>query len=166
MRGMRTVNENAVQKSRFSRQEIAELLAEYEQQFKIYPSQRMITEELEIPRSKLQHWLERKDSINADPEVVAFFESPSGSAFLHRLVLGAHFVMTHTGSCSVRHVCQYLELTGLNRFVASSYRPQCKVATRMEAAVAEFGAAETQRLAEGMEKKAITICQDETFPAG
>ncbi len=94
---------------RLTRQEIAEKLAEYEKALQVCPSQRQITEELGIPRSTLQHWLTRKDSIDADPEVTAFFESPVGTAFLHRLVVGAHFVMTLLGPCGIRLVCQYFE---------------------------------------------------------
>ena len=94
---------------RLSRQEIAEKLAEYEKALQGYPSQRQITEELGIPRSTLQHWLSRKESIDAEPDVTAFFESPVGTAFLHRLVVGAHFVMTLLGPCGIRLVCRYFE---------------------------------------------------------
>ena len=148
---------------RLTRQEIAEQLAEYEKAMQTCPSQRQITEELGIPRSTLQHWLKRKDSIDADPQVTAFFESPAGTAFLHRLVLGAHFVMTLQGPCGIRLVCRYLELTGLDRFVASSYCPQHKVSVQMEEAVVEFDKAEKDRLAEGMRPQQIAICEDETF---
>lgn len=49
-------------------------------------SQREIVEKLGIPRSTLRHWLKRKNAIDAAPEVIEFFESPVGTAFLHRLV--------------------------------------------------------------------------------
>jgi hypothetical protein len=111
----------------------------------------------------LQHWIERKDSINEDPLITAFFESPSGTAYMHRLALGAHFVMTLMGSCSVRHVCQFLELTGLDRFIASSYGAQHKVSGELERVIIEFGQKEKCRLAEGMSHKEITVCEDETF---
>ncbi|MCP4166995.1 MAG: hypothetical protein GY759_14055 [Chloroflexi bacterium] len=75
------------------------------------PSQRQVAEELAIPRSTLQHWLKRKEQIDADPALVAFLESPTGVAFLHRLVLAAHFVITLMGPCGVRMVCLFLELT-------------------------------------------------------
>jgi lambda repressor-like predicted transcriptional regulator len=35
-------------------------------------SQRQLAEESGIPRSTLQHWLERRDTLNADPVVVVF----------------------------------------------------------------------------------------------
>jgi len=120
-------------------------------------------EELGIPRSTLQYWIERKDAIDADPVVTAFFESPSGTAYMHRLALGAHFVMTLTGSCSVRHVCQFFELSGLDRFLASSYGAQQKVSGELQRCIIEFDEEEKHRLAEKMSYKEITVCQDETF---
>jgi hypothetical protein len=126
-------------------------------------SQRQVAEELGLPRSTLQHWLERRDVLEADPVVVAFFESPAGAAFLHRLVLAAHLVMTLVGPCGIRLVCLFLELTGLHVFVAASYGPQHQVSVAIEKAVGEFDQAEKQRLAQGMTPKPITVCQDETF---
>jgi len=111
----------------------------------------------------MQHWLKRKDSIDADPDVINFFESSAGTAFLHRLVLGAHFVMTLIGANSPRQVCQFFELTGLDRFIASSYGSQQKVSVQMEEAIIDFSKEETSRLAKGMKPKEITVCEDETF---
>ena len=148
---------------RLSRQEVAKKLSEYEKAIQSCPSQRQIAEEIDIPRSTIQHWLNRKDSIDADQEVIAFFESPAGTAFLHRLVLGAHFVITQLGPCGIRFVCQYLELTGLDRFVASSYGTQQRVSVQMEQALVEFDKEEKMLLAEGMKPKEITVCQDENF---
>lgn len=153
----------ATKSKRWGRAEIAQKMAEFEQSYQQTPSQRQGAEALEIPRTTLQHWLTRRDSIEADPEVVAFFESPVGVAFLHRLVLAAHFVMTLMGPCGVRRVCLFLELTGLEQFVAASYGPQRKVSVGMEETVVEFGQEEKKRLTGGMKPKQITICEDETF---
>ena len=122
-----------------------------------------MVEQLEVPQSTLQHWLRRKEGIDADPKVVAFFESPEGVTFLHRLVLGAHFVMTLLGPCGVRLVCTYLEITGLDHFVASSYGAQRKVTVAMGQATIEFGEAEEKRLGTNMKPKQITVAEDETF---
>ena len=123
----------------------------------------MLLEQLGIPRSTLQHWLKRRDGIDADPDLVAFFESPVGVAFLHRLVLAAHFVITMVGPCGIRLVCLFLELTGLDRFVAASYGSQQKVSGEMEKAIVTFDLEERKRLAFGMSPKKISICEDETF---
>jgi len=149
--------------NRLSRLEIAQKLSEYKKAIQSCTSQRQIAEEIDIPRSTIQHWLNRKDSIDAAPEVAAFFESPAGTAFLHRLVLGAHFVITQLGHCGIRLVCQYVELTGLDRFVASSYGTQQKVSVQMEQGIVEFDKEGKKRLAEGMKPKEISICQDENF---
>ena len=106
-----------------TRSEIAEELLIYETAIASNPdaSHRDIIEEIGISRSTLKHWLNRKDAIDAAPEVVNFFESPVGTAFLHRLVSGLHFVFTLCNPCGILPVCLYLELTGLDRFVGSSY---------------------------------------------
>ena len=156
-------NREGNSKKHWSREEVAGKIIDFEQAAKHFASQRQLAEELEIPRSTLQHWLKRKDSIDAAPEVVAFFESPAGVAFLHRLVLAAHFVMTLLGPCGIRLVCMFLELSGLDRFVAASYSSHQEVSTAMEEAVVEFDKEEKRHLAEEMEPKKVTVCQDETF---
>jgi len=124
-------------------------------------SQRQHAEHRAVPRSTLQHWLTRQDTIDTSPAVVAFFESPDGVAFLHRLVLAAHFVMTLLGPCGIRLVGVFLALTGLARFVAASYGPQQHVSVAMEEAVVACGQEERPRLAEGMAPQKIPVCQDE-----
>jgi hypothetical protein len=158
------VQEVAASKSkRWSRVEVAQKMAEYEQGYQQTPNQRQWAEELEIPRTTLQHWLMRRDSIDADPELVAFLESSTGVAFLHRLVLAAQFVITLLGPGGIRLVCLFLELSGLDQFVAASYGSQQKVTVAMEEALVEFGRQEQQRLGKDMEPKQITVCEDETF---
>jgi hypothetical protein len=82
---------------------------------------------------------------------------------MHRLVLGAHFAMTLLGSCSTRQVCKFFELTGLDRFIASSYGTQQKVAVKIEESIADYDNEEKSRLAKTMTPKEITTCEDETF---
>jgi len=141
---------------------VADSLAKFESANDI-KSQRQVTEEIGIPRSTLQYWLTRKKHIDAEPELISFFESPVGTAFLHRLVLGAHFVITMSGSGSTRHVCQLFELTGLDQFIASSYGAQYNVSVEMEQAIINFDHFEKERLAASMPSKEISVCEDETF---
>lgn len=148
---------------RWSRQEVAEKMAEYDQAYLQTPSQRQLAEQLGVPRATLQHWLARKKDIETDPDLVAFFESPVGMAFLHRLVLAAHLVITLVGPGGIRLVGLFLELTGLNQFVAASYRPHWQVSVALEQAIDEFDQAEKDRLGQRMEPKQITVCEDETF---
>lgn len=142
---------------------MAEKMTEYDQKYLQTPSQRQLAEQLGVPRTTLQHWLARKNEIEVEPELVAFFESPVGVAFLHRLVLAAHVVITLMGSGGIRLVCLFLELTGLNQFVASSYRPHWQVSVALEQAIAEFDQEEKDRLGQTMKSKQITVCEDETF---
>ena len=110
---------NEKQTNHWSRQEVAEKFSELEAQVRINPdtSQRQLAEELGIPRTTLQYWIKRKEEIDADPEIIRFFESPVGLAFLHRLILAIHFVLVMLAGGSPRKVTQFLELAGLDRFV-------------------------------------------------
>jgi len=72
-------------------------------------------------------------------------------------------VMTLLGASSVRHVCHFFELTGLDQFIASSYGSQQKVSVQLEESTIKFSKEETIRLAKKMKPKEITVCQDETF---
>lgn len=148
---------------RWKRLEIAEKVDEIKKAMERSISQRQLAQELQIPRSTLQYWLSRKDRIDENPEVVAFFESPVGVAILHRIVIAEHFVMTLVGPCGIRLVCLFLELTALDRFVAASYGSQQEVAVNMEKATMAFGQEERERLAERMKPRKVTVCQDETF---
>jgi len=126
-------------------------------------SQRGLAEHIGVPESTLRYWLKRRGSIDADPDVIAFFESPGGIAFVHRLVIAAHFVMTLLGPCGIRLVCCFLELTGLDAFIAASYGAQHKVSAAMEEAVGTYDHEERARLSAGMAPKQMSICEDETF---
>lgn len=126
-------------------------------------SQRRFAANEGIPRSTLAYWLERKRSIDEDPACVAFFESPAGLAFLHRLVVAAHFVMTLMAPCGIRLVAEFLNRAGLGRFVATSYGSQQKLAAAIEAETRAYATYERARLARQMTPRAISVCEDETF---
>jgi hypothetical protein len=155
--------DNGTGEKRWSREEVAKRLKEFEEELQQGHSQRQTAEELGIPRSTVQYWLSRRGRIDADPAVIAFFESPAGVAFLHRLVLAAQFVITLLGGGGIRLVCVFLEISGLAQFVAASYGAQQKVTVAMEEAVVAFSKKERKRLAEDMGAKQITVCEDETF---
>src|SRR5437773_8449196 len=129
-------------------------------------SLRRAAKALEVPRSTLQAWRAYQESLDEHPAVVAFFQSPPGLAFLHRLVLGIHLVCTEVGACGIRLVCLLLELTGLNRFVGTSYGTPQQVNRRVEEAIVAYRQEESARLAHEMPAKALTLTKDETFPGG
>ena len=163
MAHLTTENEPKANKNRqWNRKEIASNLIQFER-VRPHTSQRQAAKELGVPRTTLRYWLARKDSLDASPVVAAFFEHPDGLAFLHRLVIAAQFVMSLHSNGSIRMLCLFLKLSGLNSFVASSYGAQQKIVTIMEHEVAAFGRLERARLAPIMKHKKITVCEDETF---
>ena len=68
-------------------------------------SQRQAAKALEVPRTTLQAWRAWQERLDACPQVVEFFESVPGLAFLHRLVLAFHVVCVEIGACGIRLVC-------------------------------------------------------------
>lgn len=155
--------EKESKKAVWERKEVAEKISEYERNVAQAVSQRQGAKELSIARTTLQHWLKRKEKLVAAKEVVEFFESPSGLAVLHQLVVASQFVMTQVGPCGIRLECLFLELSGLAKFVASSYGAQQQATVAMEKAIVEYEQQERKRLAADMKRKQISVCQDETF---
>jgi len=127
-------------------------------------SQREFAAAVGVPRSTLRHWLERKSSLDADPALAAFFESPVGLAFLHRLVGAAHFVFGQVGLSGIGLMCTFLELAHLDEFVAASHGAQHDVASTMTDEIVAFGRAQRARQAAVMPHRTIPLAEDETFP--
>src|SRR5262249_46312276 len=86
--------------------------------------------------------------------------------FLHRIVIAFHVVCVEVGACGIRLVCLFLNLTGLNRFVAASYGAQQQVNLQVEQAIVGYGQTDPPRLAKNMPHKDLTVTQDETFTGG
>lgn len=149
---------------KYTRTSIAGKLAELNrlQEADAGTSERQLIEMVGIPRGTLRHWQARQENRDADPDVAAFFATPAGVSFLHRLVLAAHFVTSFLGSGGVRLVCAFLELSGLSQFVASSYGPQREVSLAIEKQISAFEAEEEARLAQDMAPRQICVAQDET----
>lgn len=160
---MREIIAEEISKKVWDRGKVAKKIATFERIAKQGVSQRQIAEEISVPRSTLQHWIKRKENLEADKVVVEFFESPEGLVFLHQVVMAAQFVITQVGTGGIRLVCQFLELSGLFRYIASSYGAQQQVNVEMQKAIIEYSSQEKKRLSEGMKPKKITVCQDETF---
>ena len=148
---------------RWPRPHVAATLASYEASVPGRASQRQFSLEAEVPRTTLQYWIGRKASLDAEPSVIAFFESPVGLAVLHRIVGALHLVFTLVGPCGVDLVSLFLELSHLNRFVGSSHGSQHQVSAQVQKATIAFEQKETARLASAMSPKKITVCEDETF---
>lgn len=126
-------------------------------------AQRAFARDHDLPRSTLRHWLHRQHALDAPAEEVAFFESPAGLDFLHRLQVAAHLVFTQQGPAGLRLICLFLRLCRLDPFVAASYGSQQQFGRALEEQILAFEQAERPRLAASMVPKDITACQDETF---
>src|SRR5215468_8038197 len=91
--------------------------------------------------------------------------TPRGTSILPQgpLVVRRHRFFDHTG---IRLACLFLNLTGLDRFVAASYGAQQQVNLQVEQAMGAYGQDETAHLAQNMPHKDLTVTQDETFTGG
>lgn len=77
-------------------------------------------------------------------------------------MIALHLAFTQVGPSGIRQIRFFLELSELDRFIASSYGSQKQLSLRMQAGIGEFGAQEQSRLAQGMSPKKNTICEDDT----
>jgi Family of unknown function (DUF6399) len=151
---------------RWDRFERADLFEQYRQLRTEGVSERQAAKALNVPRTTLQAWRQWCDTLDICPHVAEFFQSGPGLAFLHRLVIAFHLACVEVGACGIRIVCLFLNLTGLDRFVAASYGAQQRVNSQVEHAIVDYRRSETARLAKDMPEKDITVTQDETFTGG
>ena len=149
-------------KNKWERVDAGELGSDFETRDQTI-SQRDFAKMADVPRSILRYWLARKNSIDAHPALIDFFENPVGIAFLHRLITAAHVSFTKNGTASIHNISDFLEKSGLAPFVASSYSSQRRVSQQLDDNIIQFGEIEAKRLARQMPKKIITLCEDETF---
>jgi uncharacterized protein DUF6399 len=126
-------------------------------------SQRAAAREAGVARGTLRHWDMRRSGLDLPEPVAAFLETPSGLAWLHRVVLAAVFVMTLRGPNGIRLVCEFLRLCGLAEVVAASFGSVQKLTRQMQQEVVDFGQEQQARLGQTMPPKVITVCEDETF---
>ena len=116
-----------------------------------------------VPHTTLRYWEQRQQHTDAPAELVAFFESPAGLAFLKQLLLALHLVFQQQGTAGIRPLCRFLELAQLTPFVAASYGAQQRLATVLQELLGQYDQQQRQQLAPGMKPKDITLCEDENF---
>jgi hypothetical protein len=129
-------------------------------------SQRMACKLIRVPRSTFQRWAERPTPINY-PSLMEqeFFGSPEGVICIHRIILAATQTIRY-GSTGIRGIQEFLELSKLNLWVASSTGALHAWVGKIEESIVRFGNEQPSKLSEGMIKKRISICQDENFHEG
>jgi Family of unknown function (DUF6399) len=146
------------------RDEIASALAQMRSADGIEaPSIRVVGLEANLPESTLRYWIKRVAQCGLEPEVVAFFESPTGVRFLHQLLVALLFVLGLMGGCGPSLLRLFLKLTGLEPLVACS---DTTLRTRMKkllAAVGAWGERVQRELAATMPLRKVSLGLDETF---
>jgi len=152
----------AIGNDKWERADTAKLVFDFETREQTL-SQRDFAKKADVPRSTLRYWLARKNSIDSNPVLIEFFESPDGIAFLHRLVTAAHVSFTKAGTASIHNVSDFLERSGLSPFVGSSYSSQRRVSEQLNENIIQFGKIEDKKLGQQMPVKTITLTEDETF---
>ena len=124
-------------------------------------SEREVTTLLEIPNSTMQSWRARPAHRGGQED---FFSTVVGAATLQRIVVAAQFVISY-GKTGVGGLQEFLELSGLNQFVAASTGAIHRFVTLFEQQIVTFGEQTKRDLSEGMRRKKIAVALDETFPA-
>jgi len=153
--------------SLWSRRGVAEKMAQFESLDSPWTSPRRIAGQLDVSARTLHHGIRRERTLIGNsswPKRVArFLKTPEGLDFLQRLFTAAHLVFVEAHDCGLRNLSWFLELSGLDEFIAPSYGAQQAVAEELESRLSRFGQEEDQRLAEQMPPREITLCEDETF---
>lgn len=128
-------------------------------------TQESVAEQNNIPRTTLEHWIKRTKELKCrhDPEVAAFFESPAGIAFLHRLLIAALLIFHTNGGCGLPSLHTFLIISALSQFVGSSIGTLHRMSNQIDQLLKKFDESEKERLGALMPKRKITGCGDETF---
>ncbi|MCE9567671.1 MAG: DUF6399 domain-containing protein [Planctomycetes bacterium] len=101
-----------------------------------------------------------------DDPVAAFFFSPAGESVLRHIVLAAFATFQLRGACGIRFIGDFLKLSQLDRFVASSRGALHPLAAHIESDLVAFRDCEQPDLAQQMQAKTITLVPDEHFHSG
>jgi hypothetical protein len=128
-------------------------------------TQESVAEQNNVPRTTLEHWIKRMKELKCkhDPEVTAFFESPAGIAFLHRLLIAGLLVFHTSGGCGLPSVQTFLKISMLDGFIGSSLGTLHKISSQIDQLLKKFDESERVRLGALMPNRKITGCADETF---
>jgi len=145
----------------------AEACEQFERLDSPWISSSKIARVLGVADSTLRYWVRsrRRRLRNSQwpPNTVRFLEGPEGLEVLRRLLAAAHLIFLQSNDCGIRDLCLFLEFSGLDEFIASSYGAQQSLAQQMEALLIAFGQEEHQRLAASMPPRVISVALDETF---
>lgn len=129
-------------------------------------SQRRACKLIRVSRGTFQRWMQRPVPSHCHIlQEHEFFSSPEGTICLHRIVLAAAQTIRY-GSKGIRGIQEFLEMSELNLWIASSTGALYDWVSKIEATIVQFGHDQRHKLAKGMARKKISICQDENFHEG
>lgn len=146
---------------RWTRTEIVNTLDHFAQQDTT--SQRDFAQQHDIPHATFNYWLQHyAPGQDADP-IDSFFASEPGLLLLRRLLCAVVVVFQHQGACGIRLLSQFLHVTQLDRYVASSRGTLHPLVVQIEDDLVAFRDLEQPRLAAQMTPTTITVIADENF---
>jgi len=146
--------------ARRSRREQVGQFKQVEAELETGRSEREVSEQLKIPRATLQRWRRARLPGEVPVGLAQFIETEE---WLHRQVLAAHLVITLLAGAGIRLVCEFLQLSGLAAFVASSYGSQHKINMALQEAVLAYAEQQRLTLGQAMPEREIAVCEDETY---
>jgi hypothetical protein len=160
--------ENATKK-RFklhrSRQEISSKVIAFHQLTSLKQNQmseREAASLLEVPFSTMHFWKTQENNQKIDPELAEFLSTPIGQKFLNRVVSSAHMTIRY-GHGGIRGLREFLQLSQLDNFVASSVGALHAFIVRSEKHMLTFGANQEILLAQNLKRRKITVALDEMY---
>jgi len=125
-------------------------------------SERQAAVMLEVPFSTMHSWKTQDNNQEIDPELTEFISTPAGQKFLNRLLSSAHMAIRY-GHGGVRSLQEFLQLSQLNKFVASSVGALHAFVVRSEKQILTFGSNQELLLAQNLKQKKITAALDEMY---
>lgn len=148
-----------------SRQEVSSKMIAFQQLTSLKQNQmseRQAAALLEVPFSTMHSWKTHENDQEIDPELTEFISTLVGQKFLTRLVSSAHMVIRY-GHGGIRGLQEFLELSHLNNFVASSVGALHAFVVRSEKHILTFGANQEILLAQNLKQRKITAALDEMY---
>lgn len=128
-------------------------------------SQRQLAQKYDIPNTTLQHWIDRRTELRGrkDPNVVNFFESSSGQAWLHNMILATFMIFHQNGNSGIPDLHEFFEMAKISTFVGTSISGLQKVSKTLDEQIIVFEKEESEKLASNMPHKNIPGALDENF---
>lgn len=125
-------------------------------------SKRQAAAILEVPFSTIQSWTTQETCQEVDPELAEFISTIAGQKFLNRVVFSAHMAIRYDHG-GIRGLQEFLRLSKLDNFVASSEGALHAFVVRTEQYMASFGTNQEALSAQNLKQKKITAGLDEMF---